>query len=309
MTAVFQWISVILFCIGIPMMFNITPASIMDDIMDIIRPKDKLRFRVEDMQRGKQDDSAYSKLIHIRNALDATGKGGLFPLAISAAATMFVVGILIAIAIGNAWLAPSLAIALATIPFNYITNTIDMYDKNTKDELETALSIVTGSYMRTDNIITAVEENIDYIKPPLKHVFNQFLDDATFISTSTKHALYNMRDKVSDQVFYEWVTTLIQCQDDRTMKDNLPPIVSKLTDIRIVNNQLETMMRSFKIEYYTMGAMVIGNYPLLYFVNKDWFETLVYTDVGRIIQGITGIILVITWFFMKKYTKPIEYKK
>ena len=167
----------------------------------------------------------------------------------------------------------------------------------TKEELETTLSIITTSYTRDGNIISAVQENLPYIKPPLKESFTAFVGDAMAVSSSVKQALYNLKGKVDDEIFREWVDTLIQCQDNQEMKDTLQPIVSKLTDVRIVNNELNTMMSAVRTEYYTMVGLVVGNIPLLYVLNKDWFHTLIFETPGKIVLGVCGIVIVVTYFF------------
>ena len=144
------------------------------------------------------------------------------------------------------------------------TRGLNIYEKQTKEELETALSIITTSYSRDGNIIMAVQENLPHIKPPLKECFTAFIGDAMAVSSSVKQALYNLKKKVDDEIFREWVDTLIQCQDNQEMKDTLQPIVSKLTDVRIVNSELNTMMSAVRTEYYTMVGLVVGNIPLLY---------------------------------------------
>ena len=118
-------------------------------------------------------------------------------------------------------------------------HTLSYYEKNTKEELETALSIITTSYVRSDDIVAAVRENIKYIKPPLRDVFKSFEGEATAISSNIKRALYKLKSMVDNEIFWEWCDTLIQCQDDRTLKDTLLPIVAKLTDVRIVNSELK----------------------------------------------------------------------
>ena len=42
-------------------------------------------------------------------------------------------------------------------------------------------------------------------------------------------------------MFQEWCDALIACQHDRSLKTTLTPIVSKLSDMRVVNGELETM--------------------------------------------------------------------
>lgn len=302
-------ISSILFLLGIPMLLGISAESIAGDLMEIIRPKEKLRNRVEDVHGNRKRTGFYVQLSNLHSALETTGKGKLFPFTFIAAFALFFAGVFLAIAIGNVWLAPTFAFFLAYLPFSYLMRTVERYKKSIDDELEVALSIITNAYLRTENIVIAVRENINYIKPPLRNIFQAFVGEATFINANAKTPLYNLRNKVDNQVFYEWCTTMIQCQDDRTMKDNLLPTVAKLTDIRLVNNQIKNMLMSAKIEYLTMVGMLVGNIPLLYFLNKDWYHTLMYTVAGQFTQGICGIVIAITYLMMKKFTRPIEYKK
>lgn len=299
----------ILLLVGIVMILGITPEAFVEVLMDILRPSTKLKYKVEDAQGDRKQEGLYGALLDMKLALENTGKGAMFPVMICAAVLMFGFGIILSLLIDNIWLAPTLSVCFAAIPISYISRTVTYHSRSIKNELETALSIITNAYLRSDNIIVAVEENLDYIKPPLQKVFVAFVSDANFLSSNTKRALENLRGKVHDQVFYEWVTTLIQCQDDRTMKDNLLPVVTKLTDIRLVNSQIQNTILSAKMEYYIMLGMVVGTVPLLYILNNDWYNTLMYSDVGKITQGVIALIAMITWFFMSRYTRPVEYTK
>ena len=58
-----------------------------------------------------------------------------------------------------------------------------------------------------------------------------------------------------------------------------------------------------------MVALVVGNIPLLYLLNKDWFHTLLFTTPGKLVCGICGMVILITALFMMKFTKPVEYKR
>ena len=136
-----------------------------------------------------------------------------------------------------------------------------------------------------------------------------FEGDATAVSSSIKQALFNLRDRIDNEIFREWCDTVIQCQDDRTLKDTLLPIVGKLTDVRIVNNELKTMLASARNEYWMMVALVAGNIPLLYVLNKDWYHTLMHTMPGKAVLGVCGAVILVTAMFMMKFTKPVEYKK
>lgn len=302
-------IASIFLIVAIVCFFNLTPRQISKDINSVISKKPNLRDRARVLRAGKNKKRLGAKLGYLQSALVACGKESKFALVCSSTLLLFAIGAIVAVLVNNVFLIPTLSIAFAMLPYIYVRNIISIYERQTKEELETTLSIITTSYSRDGNIISAVQENLLYIKPPLKESFKAFVGDALAVSSNVKQALYSLKSKVDDEIFREWVDTLIQCQDNQEMKDTLQPIVSKLTDVRIVNNELNTMMSSVRTEYYTMVGLVVSNVPLLYVLNKDWFHTLIYETPGKIVLGICGIVIVATYFFMLKFTKPVEYKR
>ena len=305
----FPIISSVLLIVGIALLMNFTPENVTDDLIAIITPKDSLRDKVRAIRGNKKKHGIYKTLIKMKTALAVTGKSKQFSIACFLSLVGFAGGMILSIVIDNVFLLPVLSVAFAMLPFFYTTSTLSYYEKHTKEELETSLSIITTSYMRNDDILLAVRENIKYIKPPLREVFLAFEGDATAVSSNIKRALYNLKEKVDNEIFREWCDTLIQCQDDRTLKDTLQPVVAKLTDVRVVNSELKTMLSSVRNEYWMMVALVVGNIPLLYVLNKDWFHTLLFTTAGKAVLGVGGIVILITALFMMKFTKPIEYKR
>lgn len=306
---ILQVITSIFLIIAIAIFFGLTPERITDDLMNVITPNDTMKDKAKNLRGNRKRHRLYKLLVNIKGALASTGKSRQFTIAICASVVLFGVGVILSILIDNLFVMPVLAVTLAMLPFLYITNTLSYYEKQTKEELETALSIITTSYERCDDIVQAVRENTLYIKPPLREVFQSFEGEATAVTSNIKTALYNLREKIDNEIFREWVDTLILCQDDRTLKDTLNPAVQKLADIRIVNNELATMLASARNEYWMMVALVVGNVPLLYLLNKDWFHTLIDTVPGKAVCGICAFVIFITAIFMKRFTKPIEYKR
>ena len=305
----FPIISSVLLIIGIALLMDFTPENVTDDLLAIITPKDSLREKVRAIRGNKKKHGIYKTLLKMKTALEVTGKSKQFSLACFLSLVGFAGGMILSLIIDNIFLLPVFSVTFGLLPFFYIAHTLSYYDKHTKEELETTLSIITTSYMRSDDILLSVRENLSYIKPPLREVFLSFVGDATAVTSNTKRALYNLKEKVDNEIFKEWCDTLIQCQDDRTLKDTLQPVVAKLTDVRIVNSELKTMLINARNEYLMMVFLVVGNIPLLYLLNKDWFHTLLFTTAGKAVLGVCGVVILITALFMMKYTKPIEYKR
>lgn len=306
---IFPLIASLLLIVAVIFLFGLTPERITDDMMKIISPKQTLRDKVKVAVGKKKSRKISAELKHINDALIATGKGSQFATICAVSLTLLICGGMCSVLIDNIFLVPIFSITLALLPFIYAKTTISYYDKHIEEEMETALSIITTSYIRSDDIVSAVKENITYLKPPITEIFKSFLGETTAISSDIKHALLKLKDKIDNQIFKEWVDTLIQCQYDRTLKDTLLPVVTKLTDVRIVNNELKTMLYEPRKEYFMMVAMVIGNIPLLYMLNKSWYSTLMDTIPGKIVLALSGMVILVTAMMMMKYTKPIEYRR
>ena len=299
----------LLLAVGAVLLLKLTPERITGDLMRFVSPKQTLRDKVLTRKGKKKSRKITVELRRIKDALEQTGKGNQFAVACAASLLLMIVGCVIAIMIDNPFLVPVFAIAFAMIPFIYAKQTVAYYDNHVKEELETALSIITTSYVRTDDIVSAVKENIQYLKPPVKDIFAGFVAENMMISSDVKQSIRHLKEKVNNSIFAEWCETLIACQDDRTLKDTLMPIVTKLTDVRIVNNEIKGMLSSARVEYYMMAGMVVGNIPLLYFLNKDWFNALMFTTLGKLVLAICGLVIIVTAVLMLRFTKQIEYRK
>ena len=139
-----------------------------------------------------------------------------------------------------------LAAGMMFLPFWYIKLTAGHYRKAVTAELETALSIITTAYLRSEDLQTAVEENINYLNPPVQGVFRSFLTRIKHIDPDMNAALAELKSAIDNEVWREWCEALSACQYDHSMKSTLNPIVAKLSDMRIINCNFSFIMSFFK---------------------------------------------------------------
>ena len=270
------------------------PKGIREEILEETKRRKKSYFRRE--------------IEEVQAILKTTDREELFPLLCTASLLLFAAGAAIAVMIGNVFLIPVLACGFLFLPFWYIRLTASHFKKDVSAELETALSIITTAYLRSEDILTSVEENLEYLNPPVKNIFQDFVSRIRLINPDLEAALDELRARIADDVFKEWVDALKACLYDRSLKTTLTPIVAKLSDMRIVNAELEYMVMEPRKEFITMVVLVVGNIPLLYFLNKDWYHTLMHTVVGQIMLSIAGIIIFVSTAHVIRLTKPIEYR-
>ena len=86
----------------------------------------------------------------------------------------------------------------------------------------------------------------------MKANFEAFVYEAELINANITSAINSLKMKVPNRVFHEWCNILIQCQSDRAMKNTLPTIAQKFSDVRVVQSELEAMMQGPRREAITM---------------------------------------------------------
>lgn len=238
-----------------------------------------------------------------------TGRESRFSMICAASLSLFCLGGSLAILMGNYFLAPVLAVGFLFFPFWYVRLTAGHYKKNVAAELETALSIITTAYLRNEDILTAVEENLHYLNPPVRNVFQEFSTQVRMVNPDVEAGLQALRGRIENDVFEEWCNALCDCQYDRSLKTTLTPIVSKLSDMRIVNAELELLVTEPRKEFITMVILVIGNIPLMYFLNRSWYETLMFSYMGKLILAGSAALIFVSTACVIRLTKPLEYRR
>lgn len=270
------------------------PKGIREEILEETKRRKKSYFRRE--------------IEEVQEILKTTDREELFPLLCTASLLLFAAGAAIAVMIGNVFLVPVLACGFLFLPFWYIRLTASHFKKDVSSELETALSIITTAYLRSEDILTSVEENLEYLNPPVKTVFADFVSRIRLIDPDLEAALEELKGKIENDVFMEWVDALKSCLYGRSLKTTLTPIVAKLSDMRIVNAEMEYLVFEPRKEFITMVVLAVGNIPLLYFLNQSWYDTLMHTIPGQIMLAVTGAIIFVSTACVIKLTKPIEYR-
>jgi len=295
---------------GCFLMFSISPFEIIDNLSKLFRGRKKTLARQIKEATSNKKLKGIRKTIHeTKEILAVTGKQDLFGKLTVTSIILFIIGATLSLMMGNFFMKPVLAVGLSLLPFWYVLFTANFYKKQLNAELETSLSIITTSYLRSENFILAVEENVEYLNPPVGDVFKSFLAQTNLINADIELALENIKYKIANDVYREWIDAVIACQDDKTLKTTLTPIISKLSDMRIVSSELDIMLYEPMKEFITMAMLLVGNIPLVYFLNKSWFDTLMNTAVGKGVLAISAAVLFVSLAAVIRLTRPIEYKR
>lgn len=292
-------------------LLELSPFLFLEGLAEFVKPEQvTIRSRIEASRKNKKVKGLKRLLLETKEVLQLTGKSGMFTVLCMLSMILFMMGVLLALTMKNIFLVPVLAAGLSLLPFYYVKFTAGKYKRQINTELETALSIITNSYLRGKNtIIRAIEENQPYLNPPVGEVFRNFLLQTKLINSNITEGLEGLKVGVDNAVFHEWVDGVIACQSDYNLKATLPPIVAKLSDVRVVTGELDLLLMEPVKEYVTMLVLLFGSIPLMYFLNKEWYVTLMFTGFGKALLAICGAAVFLSIPGVVKHTRPIEYKR
>jgi len=292
------------------LMLSLSPFEFADNVAKPFRNRKKtLAQKIKEATTDKKVKGIRKTIMETKEILEVTGKQNLFSVLCVFSIFLFIIGTFFSLMLNNFLMIPVMAVGLSLLPFWYVMFTANFYKKQLNSELETALSIITTSYLRSENFILAVEENVSYLNPPVCDVFKLFLAQTNLINGNLQLALENIKYKIASEVYREWIDAVIACQEDKTLKTTLTPIISKLSDMRMVSSELDILLYEPMKEFITMAILLVGNIPLIYFLNKSWFDTLMNHIVGKTVLALSAFAIFISLAAVIRLTRPIEYKR
>jgi tight adherence protein B len=243
-----------------------------------------------------------------RRSLAVMEKGNIFVLTAELSILGVCAGLALAFVIGNVFLVPVLGISFFLLPFTYVFFLENGFRKRVSGELEVTLSVITNAYLRSNDIVRAVKENLPSIKKPLDAVFARFVASCEIAGTSPRDALYEMKGRMGNKVFDEWAAQAILCQRNYEMIPMLLPIVEKLSNERQVQADLKTLMYDPIKEFVMMAVMCAAIIPLLFLIKRDWFNMFVFSTPGRVMMALDILIIMIGIYKCIRITRPVEYE-
>lgn len=243
----------------------------------------------------------------LKQMLEATNRGSQYAVIKLFMAFLMLIGVLVSVLLKNYYLLPVLMVCGIIIPTIYLKKNLAQFKKNIDKELEIALSVITTSYMRVDNIVAAIEENIPKMQEPVKTYFAVFVASAKSINPNIVVNLEILKNKIDNKIWIEWIDALIQSQTDNTYKFLLSDIVQKFSAVRVTRAELNAKLANPKKTTYTLMAIVPVFPIFIGLINPEMVSSLWLTQAGKCVIAVAIAIYLIVFWGTNHLAKPIEY--
>ena len=201
-------------------------------------------------------------------------------------------------------LATATAIVLLPVPYIILNVRSRWYKRNQDELLENSMNLITNSYLGCNDIITAVNENLN--KLDIYRPFAEFVTDVTLIDSNIKRALRKLELKINNKYFSEWIDILVLSQEKSgDYRFILPAVVQSMNDAKRLQIEADTVMMSVWRDYFTAILLSFSIIPLLRWSNAAWFDILTTSFVGKILILLMLIMTLISAFITLKINKPL----
>lgn len=256
---------------------------------------------------GNRKPRMFSKAFaQMREVLTLTGRAEQYQKYCGFALTCSIVGVVLAIALGNLLLVPILAAFGLLLPPLYIMVTATPYVKRVNTQAGTAISMVTSTYIRTENLPQSVKDNLPIMRGPIKKVFTKFLTQTEYVSADVEKALQDMGTEFHNGIFHEWCKILELCQHDRSQIGMLQPLLNKQHNIEIVQIAIDGDAPGQLKDCRSMVLLVLLCYALLAVYNINCLLYMFTTIPGKLVTAGVLVVLFLLFYRIVDVLKPIR---
>lgn len=291
--------------------FKISPIKLVEEIIDVLTEKGHNSFKdqAKAIRYKKKKNPYWDLLASARKTLTINEKGSQFPKYCTLSCIGVLAGISFGILVNNPFMVPVLAVGLGTAPFAIIRLLSYGYQKNLNTELETTLSIITTAYSNQNDFVAAVSDNLTYIKNPMLKVFKEFIFEVDNVNPNVASAIENMQKKIENNTWKEWCEIAILCQENKTLRSAMNPIMTKFSDVKIVTEELSLALYEPLKQLITIALLLLAIPVLMYIVNKEWGILLFTSIPGKFVMALDVLVVFITLYAGILHSKPAEYKR
>lgn len=268
--------------------------------------KNYLKEKIKNVNNQKSKFFLINYLKEENEILKLLGKEELFPYFVSISFFLSFILSYICLILNNFFMIAPLILISFCLPFFVLKIIVNNYEKRITNHLESALSLITTSYLRNENIVLSIEENKEYFNMSIKGIFEEFLVEVNYLNENIIESLKHMKMKIKNSLFDEFVDNLILLQSDKSKKFILNNTLSKFSSIKLINLDLSLNLYEPVKEFMSMVILSLLNIPLIYFLNKDWYLILVNEPLGKFMIALSLLFILIGFINIPRIIKPLN---
>lgn len=257
--------------------------------------KKSLRKKIQTLNNGRKRNFFENSYTTMTSILRKTGESNKIKTFKILCIISGGIGFLVSIILKSYMLIPILTIGLALLPMWLLKFKQFRYTLKTNNELSVALSTVSSTYIRNENILQAVKENVIYMNEPVKSVFIKFIRNNN-LNADISGNIEKLKDDIDNKIFDLWCDNLIICRQNINQKYALKSIVEQFSSDKALWDELITELKKPIHTLLSVIAMCFASFPVVYQLGRsmninNMTEIMFESFQGQIIVVAYAIIL------------------
>jgi tight adherence protein B len=218
-----------------------------------------------------------------------------------------VIGLFIGKMLNNFLVSLLLFGVFAYLPYKYFSIIANSYKNLINKYLENAISIIIAAFQSREDLILAIEDNINNFQEPLKSYFIEFVNKVDKFGMSFDESIDELAAKIGHPIFDDFVKLAkIHYQKGGDTKYALLDIPEDFRDHKLIMSEIDAEISSIKILGYIFSGLVIGAIFFQRMTNYNYYSLLVNTTAGKITVFISLVIFLFTIRQIKKIDNQIK---
>ena len=203
-------------------------------------------------------------------------------------------------------------ICMVPLPIIYLVFRTRKIKRREVDSLEHTMSVITNSYLSSEDIVAAIETFLNQknsgLDPRMRRMgpFDQFLAEIYTINPSIEKGLQKLALHIDNSYFHEWINMLVLCQSNRELRFALQPIIKAMATSKNIQIEASSKLAEIWRDYLLVLTIMFIVIPFLRVVNPPWYNILTMTAGGRLI--LIGMLMasMLSAFYVIHITRPID---
>lgn len=218
-----------------------------------------------------------------------------------------IIGWILAGVFNNILIQIVLTVVAANIPYSYLNFITKLYKRQVNEQLEPVLSQIINLLPTKKSFVSACESVVETMNEPLKTFFTEFINNINNANRSFEESLHELAQKIDCKQFNDFERiALIHYRQGGDTVYAFSSIPENIRDIKMIQSEQEAELDSLRI----VGYLFVFSTPLsiayYYFSNKEYFNILTNTAIGKVIMTIIMINLIVTVYLIRKLSEPVE---
>lgn len=267
--------------------------------------RQSLKKKVGVLNNGKKDNFLLQSYHTMSEILAATGEKAKEKQMRGISLVCAGIGVLIALYLQSYMLLPILAVGLWLIPMWLIKFKLFRYQLKMQNELSVVLSMVTNSYIRNENLVESVAENLTYMNEPCKSIFQSFVYASRQVNPNAQKNITVLKHRIDNKIFHLWCDSMILCQSDINQKASLNAVVEQFATEKDLYNILSAEISNSLWVFLLIAGLSTLCFPLAALLGYQLEMQTSFSELFTTLSGqaiVVGYVISLLFGFNKAIT-------